>query len=150
MAVCLMAASACHTDRRPPQAHTEPTAEETLSLSTGEMAEISALVDSLPARTDMLSPAQTVALLMAILQRHNAAADQNDPQADLQEIRKFVSVYDTAIQSDPPAMSEAFDAAARLNPAVNFDSIASAFRRQLAQYDAIKEAGINHTTQPSP
>ena len=92
---------------------------------------------------DDFTPEQTVQVLMAFLSVHNDAVAAKERRRDLETIRKYIDVYDIAVSTNPKDTRAAFAKAKRINPEVDFDSIAVMFRERLAQYDAIQDGTLN-------
>ncbi len=112
------------------------------ALTSGNIKAASAMADSMSLFVDDFTPEQTVQVLMAFLTVHNDAVANKERRRDLETLRKYVDVYDIALSVNPRDTRAAFDKAHRLNPAVNFDSIATSFRERLTQYDAIHDGSL--------
>lgn len=112
------------------------------ALSSGNIKAASAMADSMSLFVDDFTPEQTVQVLMAFLTVHNDAVANKEKRRDLETLRKYVDVYDIALSVNPKDTRAAFEKAQRLNPAVNFDSIAMSFREKLTQYDAIHDGSL--------
>ena len=110
------------------------------ALNVGNIGRASAMADSMSLFVDDFTPEQTVQVLMAFLSVHNDAVAAKERRRDLETIRKYIDVYDIANPKDTRA---AFAKAKRINPEVDFDSIAVMFRERLAQYDAIQDGTLN-------
>lgn len=120
------------------------------ALNRGNLPVASAMADSMSLFVDDLTPEQTVQVLMAFLNIHNDAVAKKETRRDLETLRKYVDVYDIALSVNPSDMRSAFEKARRVNPAVNFDSIASSFRERLTQYDAIHDGSlVNDDPEPA-
>lgn len=119
------------------------------ALSVGNLAEASAMADSMALFVDDFTPDQTVQVLMAFLSVHNDAVAKRDTRRDLETLRKFVDVYDIALSVNPKDTRSAFVKARKINPAINFDSLATAFREKLTQYDAVQD-GTLVAAEPEP
>lgn len=112
------------------------------ALNVGDLKHASAMADSMSLFVDDFTPEQTVQVLMAFLSVHNDAVAKHESRRDLETLRKYVDVYDIALSVNPKDTREAFAKAKRLNPAVDFDSIATVFREKLSQYDAIQDGSL--------
>ncbi len=112
------------------------------ALSAGNLKAASAMADSMSLFVDDFTPEQTVQVLMAFLSVHNDAVASKDSRRDLETLRKFIDVYDIALSVNPKDTRAAFDKARKLNPSVNFDSLATSFRERLTQYDAIHDGSL--------
>ena len=108
------------------------------AIQDGQTSRVSMLADSMANYIDDLTCDETVTLLMAFLEVHNDAVSRNDKQADLVTIRKFVDVYDIAMQLNPNDFPKAVNAARALNPNVDLPAVAIQFRDRLAEYDALQ------------
>ena len=53
-----------------------------------------------------------------------------------------MDVYDIVVGANPNDTRAAFAKAKKLNPAVDFDSVARSFRERLSQYDAIQDGSL--------
>lgn len=155
LAVALAAVTACGSKG---DNATAPNAEEVQeqntqlaeALNRGNLPVASAMADSMSLFVDDLTPEQTVQVLMAFLNIHNDAVAKKETRRDLETLRKYVDVYDIALSVNPSDMRSAFEKARRVNPAVNFDSIASSFRERLTQYDAIHDGSlVNDDPEPA-
>lgn len=113
------------------------------ALNGGQLAEAMAMADSMALMVDDLTPGQTVQVLAAFLTAHNEAVKAGETRKDLETLRKYVDVYDIALSVNPSDTRAAFAAAHRVNPAVDFDSVAASFRERLAQYDAVHDGSLN-------
>ncbi|MDE5693615.1 MAG: hypothetical protein K2I09_06830, partial [Duncaniella sp.] len=109
------------------------------ALNVGNIGRASAMADSMSLFVDDFTPEQTVQVLMAFLSVHNDAVAAKERRRDLETIRKYIDVYDIAVSTNPKDTRAAFAKAKRINPEVDFDSIAVMFRERLAQYDAIQD-----------
>lgn len=151
MALCLAAIiiTACGGEKaHTPDPQTEATVQEqntrlAKALNTGSLTEASAMADSMSLCVDDLTPEQTVQVLMAFIKVHNDAVERKQSRRDLETLRKFVDVYDIALSVNPRDTREAFAKAKEVNPAIDFDSIATDFRERLTQYDAIHDGSLN-------
>lgn len=112
------------------------------ALNVGNISQASAMADSMSLFVDDFTPEQTVQVLMAFLSVHNEAAAAKERRRDLETIRKYIDVYDIALSVNPKDTRAAFAKAKRINPEVDFDSIAVMFRERLAQYDAIQDGSL--------
>lgn len=112
------------------------------ALSSGNLKAASVMADSMSLFVDDFTPEQTVQVLMTFLSVHNDAVANKESRRDLETLRKFIDVYDIALSVNPKDTRAAFDKARRLNPAVNFDSLATSFRERLTQYDAIHDGSL--------
>lgn len=112
------------------------------ALSAGNLKAASAMADSMSLFVDDFTPEQTVQVLMAFLTVHNDAVSKKERRRDLETLRKYVDVYDIALSVNPKDTRAAFEKAMRINPTVNFDSIAQSFREKLTQYDAIHDGSL--------
>lgn len=119
------------------------------ALSTGNLSVASEMADSMSVFVDDFTPEQTVQVLMAFLSVHNDAVKKKDRRRDLETLRKYVDVYDIALSANPKDTRAAFDKARKVNPAVNFDSLAASFREKLTQYDAIHDGSLVSDTPAS-
>lgn len=119
------------------------------ALNVGNIKQASAMADSMSLFVDDFTPEQTVQVLMAFLSVHNEAAAAKERRRDLETIRKYIDVYDIALSVNPKDTRAAFAKAKRLNPAVDFDSIATMFRERLTQYDAIQDGSLV-APEPTP
>lgn len=119
------------------------------ALSVGNLKDASAMADSMSLFVDDFTPEQTVQVLMAFLSVHNGAVEKKESRRDLETLRKFVDVYDIATGLNPNDTRAAFEKARRINPAVNFDSLARVFREQLTQYDAVQDGSLVND-EPAP
>lgn len=112
------------------------------ALNNGSLGEASAMADSMSLFVDDLTPEQTVQVLMAFVSVHNDAVARKETRRDLETLRKFVDVYDIALSVNPTDTRKAFADARKVNPAVDFDSLARDFRERLTQYDAIHDGSL--------
>ena len=112
------------------------------ALNVGNIKQDSAMADSMSLFVDDFTPEQTVQVLMAFLSVHNDAVASKERRRDLETIRKYIDVYDIALSVNPKDTRAAFEKARRINPEVDFDSIAVMFRERLAQYDAIQDGSL--------
>lgn len=120
------------------------------ALNHGDLKVASQMADSMSLFVDDLTPEQTVQVLMAFLTIHNDAVSAKDSRRDLETLRKYVDVYDIAVGANPNDMRAAFEKAHRINPSVNFDSVAQSFRERLTQYDAIQDGSlVNDEPEPA-
>lgn len=117
------------------------------AINDGHLAEASQMADSMSLFVDDLTPEQTVQVLMTFLNVHNEAVAKGQKRRDLETLRKYVDVYDIALSVNPSDTRAAFAKAKRINPAVDLDSVAQAFREQLTQYDAIHDGSLT-TAEP--
>ena len=113
------------------------------ALNNGDYRSASVLADSMALYVDDLSPDETVSVLMAFLEFHNQAKGE-----DLETLRKYVDVYDIAIDNNPNDMRAAFSKARSMNPNLDFEQAARDFRRALAEYDAVKTYGETPVAKP--
>ena len=60
-----------------------------------------------------------------------------------------MDVYDIALSANPNDTRAAFAKVRKINPAINFDSIATVFREKLTQYDAIQDGSLV-AAEPEP
>ncbi|MDE5727971.1 MAG: hypothetical protein K2H83_00310 [Duncaniella sp.] len=125
------------------RANEENNSRLAVALNGGQLGEASAMADSMALMVDDLTPEQTVQVLTAFLTIHNEAVRAKETRKDLETLRKYVDVYDIALSANPADTRAAFEKARRLNPSVNFDSVAAAFRERLTQYDAIHDGSLN-------
>ncbi len=100
------------------------------------------MADSMSLFVDDLTPEQTVQVLMAFLSVHNEAVAKGDRRLDLETLRKYVDVYDIAVNANPKDTRAAFAKANKINPDVDFDAVAKSFREKLSQYDAIQDGSL--------
>ncbi len=100
------------------------------------------MADSMSLFVDDLTPEQTVQVLMAFLSVHNEAVAKGDRRLDLETLRKYVDVYDIAVNANPKDTRAAFAKAKKINPDVDFDAVAKSFREKLSQYDAIQDGSL--------
>lgn len=119
------------------------------ALNDGKLDVASQMADSLSLFVDDLTPEQTVQVLMAFLTVHNDAVAKGETRRDLETLRKYVDVYDIALSINPSDTRAAFAKAKKINPAVDFDSVAASFRERLTQYDAIHDGTLT-ATEPEP
>lgn len=147
LAVALTAVTACGSKGNSEAA---PNAEEVQeqntqlaeALNVGDLKNASAMADSMSLFVDDFTPEQTVQVLMAFLSVHNDAVAKGERRRDLETLRKYVDVYDIALSVNSKATRDAFAKAKRINPSVDFDSVAAAFRERLTQYDAIQDGSL--------
>ncbi len=119
------------------------------ALSVGNLKDASEMADSMSLFVDDLTPDQTVQVLMAFLTVHNEAVAKKDSRRDLETLRKYVDVYDIALSANPNDTRAAFAKVRKINPTINFDSIATSFREKLTQYDAIQDGSLV-ASEPTP
>lgn len=112
------------------------------ALSVGNLADASAMADSMSLFVDDFTPEQTVQVLMAFLSVHNDAVEHRNSRRDLETLRKFVDVYDIALSANPKDTRAAFAKARKINPEINFDSLGTAFREKLTQYDSVQDGSL--------
>ena len=112
------------------------------ALNVGNISHASEMADSMSLFVDDFTPEQTVQVLMAFLTVHNDAVAKKESRRDLETIRKYIDVYDIALSVNPKDTRSAFEKARKLNPSVDFDSIARVFRDKLTQYDAIHDGSM--------
>ncbi len=112
------------------------------ALNTGDLRHASEMADSMSLFVDDLTPEQTVQVLMAFLSVHNEAVAKGDRRLDLETLRKYVDVYDIAVNANPKDTRAAFAKANKINPDVDFDAVAKSFREKLSQYDAIQDGSL--------
>ncbi|WP_289300617.1 hypothetical protein, partial [Duncaniella freteri] len=112
------------------------------ALNTGDLRHASEMADSMSLFVDDLTPEQTVQVLMAFLSVHNEAVAKGDRRLDLETLRKYVDVYDIAVNANPKDTRAAFAKAKKINPDVDFDAVAKSFREKLSQYDAIQDGSL--------
>lgn len=154
LAVALAAVTACGSKG---DNATAPNAEEVQeqntqlaeALNVGDLKNASAMADSMSLFVNDFTPEQTVQVLMAFLSVHNDAVAKGERRRDLETLRKYVDVYDIALSVNSKATREAFAKAKKINPSVDFDSVAVAFREKLTQYDAIQDGSLV-ATAPAP
>ena len=113
------------------------------ALNRGDYTTASALADTMALYVDDLTPDETVSVLMAFLEFHNQAKGE-----DLETLRKYVDVYDIALDNNPNDMRAAFNKARSMNPKLDFEKAAVEFRRALAEYDAVKTYGETPVAEP--
>lgn len=113
------------------------------ALNDGRLDKAAEMADSMSLFVDDLTPEQTVQVLMAFLKIHNRDVENKASRHDLETLRKYVDVYDIALSVNPNDTREAFARARKVNPEVDFDSLATAFRARLAQYDAVQDGSLN-------
>ena len=148
MAIAALLLAACggnksdETDTATAEQAQEQNTRLARALNSGSLGEASAMADSMSLFVDDLTPEQTVQVLMAFVSVHNDAVARKETRRDLETLRKFVDVYDIALSVNPTDTRKAFAAAKRVNPAVDFDSLASDFRERLTQYDAIHDGSL--------
>lgn len=126
----------------------QKSSEITDALRSHNYAAASQLADSMALYVDDLTPDETVTVLLAFLEVHNRNVEQERHDDDLETLRKYVDVYDIALDNNPSDMREAFARARRLNPELDFEKAAADFRRLLAEYDAVQTYGLE--PQPAP
>lgn len=119
----------------------QQTSQLTEALNARDYAAASSLADSMALYVDDLTPDETVTVLIAFLEIHNKAAEDNRRTDDLETLRKYVDVYDIATSANPQDMRAAFAAARKRNPQLDFEQAAQDFRRALAEYDAVRTYG---------
>lgn len=112
------------------------------ALNVGDLRHASAMADSMSLFVDDFTPEQTVQVLMAFLSVHNDAVAHKESRRDLETLRKYIDVYDIALSVNPKDTRSAFEKAKRMNPEVDFDSIATVFREKLSQYDAVQDGSL--------
>ncbi|MCM1137955.1 MAG: hypothetical protein NC221_07355 [Duncaniella sp.] len=111
------------------------------SMNVGNLKQASAAADSMSLFVDDLTPEQTVRVLMTFLSVHNDLVGKNY-RRDLETLRKFVDVYDIALSANPKDTRAAFAKVRKMNPSIDFDSIAKTFREKLSQYDAVQDGSL--------
>lgn len=145
--------SACRSGSKPdPEVHAQTLTQDTLlaeALQVGNLKQAQAAADSMSLFVDDFTPEQTVRVLMTFLSVHNDAVERRNYRRDLETLRKFVDVYDIALSVNPKDTRAAFEKAKRMNPAVDFDSIARVFRDKLAGYDAVQGNSLLTDTAPA-
>lgn len=119
------------------------------ALSVGNLKDASEMADSMSLFVDDFTPDQTVQVLMAFLSVHNDAVANKNYRRDLETLRKFVDVYDIALSANSNDTRAAFAKVRKINPTINFDSIATVFREKLTQYDAIQDGSLV-AAEPEP
>lgn len=119
------------------------------ALNDGQLGRASEMADSMSLIVDDLTPEQTIQVLLTFLSVHNEAVERKETRRDLETLRKYVDVYDIALSVNPSGTRDAFKKARKMNPAVDFDSIATSFRERLAQYDAIQDGSLI-ASEPEP
>ncbi len=124
------------------RANEENNSRLAMALNDGQIGRASEMADSMALMVDDLTPEQTIQVLTAFLTIHNQAVASGEHRKDLETLRKYVDVYDIALSVNPRDTRAAFEKAHRLNPAVNFDSVATSFREKLTQYDAIHDGSL--------
>ena len=112
------------------------------ALTSGDLKHASVMADSMSLFVDDFTPAQTVQVLTAFVTLHNDATKRHEGRRDLETLRKFVDVYDIALSVNPKDTREAFRKAHAANPALDFDSIARAFRSRLRDYDSMQDGSL--------
>ena len=127
----------------------QQTSQLTEALHARDYAAAASLADSMALYVDDLPPDETVTVLMAFLEIHNKAADDNRRTDDLETLRKYVDVYDIATSANPQDMRAAFAEARKRNPQLDFEQAAREFRRALAEYDAVQTYGEEPLPQPA-
>lgn len=120
------------------------------ALNAGDLDNASQMADSMSLFVDDFTPEQTVQVLMAFLNVHNDAVAKKQSRRDLETLRKYIDVYDIALSVNPKDTRAAFDKARRLNPGINFDSLATSFRERLTSYDAIHDGSMTADTAEEP
>ncbi len=121
------------------------------AMRSGDIAQVEIVADSLSELFDELNTDEQVTLLLAYLQVHNDAAAKKDTKHDLETIRKFMDIYELSMASNGDEITRAFNAARDLNGNVDLPVIASTFREQLADYDAVAgELKPEPTPAPAP
>lgn len=119
------------------------------ALNVGDIKHASTMADSMALFVDDLTPEQTVQVLMAFMTVHNDAVAKKESRRDLETLRKFVDVYDIALSANPKDTRAAFDKVKKINPEVDFDALAIAFREKLTQYDAIQDGTLVAAETPA-
>lgn len=119
------------------------------ALEVEDISRMEAVADSLSLMTDDLTIDETVAVLLAYLHVHNDAATRKDRQKDLVTIRKFVDVYDIALNRHGAELEEAYNTVKNLNGNVDLPEIARSMRETLADYDASVGDDIPETVETS-
>lgn len=112
------------------------------ALSHGNLKQASAMADSMSLFVDDFTPEQTVQVLTAFVTVHKDAVSKRERRRDLETIRKYVDVYDIALSVNPKDTRAAFEKAKRLDPSLDFDSIATDFRSKLSQYDSLQDGSL--------
>lgn len=112
------------------------------ALSSGNLRQASAMADSMSLFVDDFTPEQTVQVLSAFIEVHTDAEAKRENRRNLETLRKYVDVYDIALSVNPKDTRAAFEKARRANPALDFDSIARAFREKLANYDSMQDGSL--------
>lgn len=152
-AVAALCVAACGNKEKVSDAVSEEVEEQNTllaqALSVGNLNDASAMADSMSLFVDDFTPDQTVQVLMAFLTIHNDAVEKKNTRRDLETLRKFVDVYDIALSANPNDTRAAFAKVLKINPAINFDSIATVFREKLTQYDAIQDGSLV-AAEPEP
>jgi len=123
------------------QATVEQNSMLTQALAAHDMGRAGAIADSLALIVDDLTPDETVTVLLTFLEIHNRSVADKNADADLVTLRKYVDVYELAMNSDAAAMREAFGRARGLNPNVDFEKSYEEFLRALSEYDALQTYG---------
>lgn len=153
LTACVACGGSKETQPAPDSAELQATEEKNTrlaaALNDGHLQTASEMADSMSLMVDDLTPEQTVQVLMAFLTIHNEAVANKESRRDLETIRKFVDVYDIALSVNPSGTREAFSNVRKINPAVDFDSVASSFREKLTQYDAIHDGSLT-ASEPEP
>lgn len=122
----------------------------TQALASHDMDRAGVLADSMALIVDDLTPDETVTVLLTFLEIHNRDAASRDADADLVTLRKYVDVYELAMNTDAAGMREAFGRAKGLNPKVDFEKSYDEFRRALAEYDAVQSYGDEPVEEAAP
>lgn len=150
MAVCAVGCGSRKSKESSPESQA-PVVEQSSpladALNGGNLSHASQMADSMSLFVDDFTPEQTVQVLMAFLQVHNDAVANKQYRRDLETLRKYIDVYDIALSVNPKDTRKAFEKARRLNPSVDFDSLARVFRDRLTQYDAIHDSSM--TSEPA-
>lgn len=120
------------------------------ALSTGNLRQASAMADSMSLFVDDFTPEQTVQVLSAFVKVHSDAEAKREYRRDLETIRKYVDVYDIALSVNPKDTRAAFAKARSQNPALDFDSIARAFREKLSNYDSMQDGSLAGQRSETP
>lgn len=122
----------------------------TQALASHDLQRAGALADSMASIVDELNPDETVTVLLTFLEIHNGAASSKDADADLVTLRKYVDVYELAMNADANGMRDAFSRAKKLNGNVDFEKSYNEFRRALAEYDARQSYGDEPVEEEAP
>lgn len=146
-AIIAVSLTACGGSRKSDSENVTEDVEEQKSqleqaLSEGDIRHASAMADSMALFVDDFTPEQTVQVLTAFVTVHNDAGRRHESRRDLETLRKFVDVYDIALSVNPKDTRAAFDKAKRRNSALDFDSLAIAFRKKLSQYDSMQDGSL--------